>query len=113
MPLKFRLKGLAETFVDTVVCPSCRHSGGEAGDQGFITDLSKVTYDGIIAVIQCECCKHIFVPENQRQGIVSSSKLRSAISKDSKNTGQPVFESIKDVRLEVERLNAHREKRVH
>lgn len=113
MPLKFRLKGLAETFVDRVICPSCKHNGGDAGDQGFGTDLSKVTLDGIIAVIKCECCQHVFVPGNQRLGIVNSSKLRSALSRDSKNTGQPVFKGIKDVELEVERLNAYREHRVH
>ena len=34
MPLKFRLAGLAETFVDNVRCPKCGHDGGDGGDEG-------------------------------------------------------------------------------
>lgn len=113
MPLKFRLKGLAETFVDHVVCPKCRHNGGDGGDQGFGTELSKVTFEGIIAVIRCECCEHIFVPDNQKQGIVNSTKLRSAIKRDKRATGQPIYQNMKEVELEVERLNACRDQQIH
>ena len=113
MPLKFRLKGLAETFVNKVSCPKCRHDGGEDGDQGFATEHSKVTYKGIVAVIRCEKCEHIFVPKNQRLGIVNVQRLRSAVENDSKNTGQAIFSSVSDVELEVERLNATREQKLH
>jgi hypothetical protein len=103
---RFRLKGLAETFVDSITCPCCGNNGGDNGEQGFHTDLTRVTFDGIIVVIQCEACKFIFVPDNQRCGIINSGKLRDAIENDSFATGQPIFPSIRDVRLDVERLNA-------
>jgi phosphate/sulfate permease len=35
MGLKFRLKGLAETFIDKLKCPGCGNNGGEEGDNGF------------------------------------------------------------------------------
>ena len=106
MPLKFRLQGLAETFLDEVICECCGNDGGEDGDQGFKTEHTRVTYDGIIVVIECENCGHIFVPSNQRLGIINSRKLRLAVERDSENTGQPVLGSIKDVKLDVEKLNA-------
>jgi hypothetical protein len=108
MPLKFRLKGLAETFVDALRCPSCKHDGGDTGDDGFRTDLSRVTYDGIVVVIQCDHCSHIFVPDGQRFGILNSQKLRRAVEKDSQQSGDPVLQNAKAVRLEVERMNAQR-----
>ena len=46
MALKFRLKGLAETFIDEISCPGCGLAG--ADDQNFATELTKVTFDGII-----------------------------------------------------------------
>lgn len=113
MPLKFRLKGLAETFVDNLRCPCCGHDGGDEGDQGFRTELTRVTYDGIIVVVLCEVCHNIFVPLGQRLGVIDSRKLRSAVERDSANTGQPIFETIASVRLEVERLNAERHEQVH
>jgi hypothetical protein len=106
MPLKFRLKGLAETFVDVIRCPECGHDGGEGGDQGFQTDLTRVTYQGIIVVISCGVCNAIFVPEGQRLGVINSQKLRSAVEKDSQTTGQPIYCNLAEVRLEVEKLNA-------
>lgn len=108
MGLKFRLKGLAETFVDRIVCPKCGHDGGEDGDQGFKTDHTRVTYDGIVVVIECGTCGSIFVPDGQRHGIIDSAKLRQAVQKDSLKTGQPICSSIKEVRIDVERLNAER-----
>jgi hypothetical protein len=113
MPLKFRLKGLAETFVEQICCSHCGHSGGEGGDEGFSTELTRVTYDGIIVVIECDLCGNIFLPDGQKMGIVNTQRLRSAVEKDSVNTGQPIFERIDDVRLEVERLNAERQDCVH
>lgn len=109
MPLKFRLKGLAETFVDTLRCPKCAHDGGEGGDEGFRTDMSRVTFDGIIVVIQCEQCSHIFVPDGQRLGIINSQRLRRAVERDSAQSGDPILENIKAVRVEVEKLNAVRD----
>ena len=76
MPLKFRLKGLAETFVDKICCPSCGHDGGSEGDQGFTTELTRVTYDGIVVVIQCSICNDVFVPDGQRQGVINSQRQR-------------------------------------
>ncbi len=108
MPLKFHLKGLAETFVDHISCPSCGHDGGEEGDQGFYTDLTRVTYDGIIVVIQCAVCGDIFVPDGQRLGVINSQRLRTAVERDSVTTGQPVFTNRESVKLDVEKLNASR-----
>lgn len=113
MPLKFRLKGLAETFIDRLTCPCCGHDGGEEGDKDFSTDLTRVTYDGIIVVIRCGICGFIFVPDGQRLGVINPRKLRSAVERDSQNTGQPVFPSLKAVRLDVERLNAARNQEIH
>ena len=106
MPLKFRLRGLAETFVDEISCPCCGHDGGEDGEQGFVTEHTRVTFDGIVVVIQCDHCDHVFIPDGQRLGIIDPRKLRSAVEKDSLNTGVPIFADVKTVRLEVERLNA-------
>jgi len=108
MPLKFRLKGLAETFIDSIRCPICGHDGGEEGNEGFTTDLTKVTFDGIVIVVQCEHCDNVFVPDGQRLGIVNSQRLRGAVQNDSAVTGQPVYHNLSEVRLDVERLNALR-----
>ena len=108
MPLKFRLKGLAETFVEQIKCPCCGHDGGDDGDQGFSSELTKVTFEGIIVVIRCELCSNIYVPDGQRHGVINVHKLRSAVENDSVTTGQPVLLSRADVRLDVERLNATR-----
>lgn len=113
MPLKFRLKGLAETFVDIIRCPQCGHDGGDQGDQSFYTDLTKVTYDGIIVVIQCGICGLIFVPEEQRLGVLDFRKLRAAVDKDGVTTGQPVYSTLGTVKLDVEKLNAARNDAVH
>lgn len=113
MPLKFRLKGLAETFVDDLCCKSCGNTGGSSGDEGFETSLTRVTYEGIVVVVECKCCGAIFVPESQRFGIINSQRLRDAVDKDSLNTGQPVVPDARSVKLNVEQLNAERDNRVH
>ena len=113
MAIKFRLKGLAETFIEHISCPECSHDGGEQGNTGFFTDLTRVTFDGIIVVVRCGICGHIFVPNGQRLGIINSKRLRDAVAKDSLVTGQPIFSDAEAVRLEVERLNAERQKEVH
>lgn len=112
MPLKFRLKGLAETFIDKLRCPTCGHDGGNEGDQGFTTELTRVTFDGIVVVIHCCQCQNVFVPDGQRQGVINSQRLRAAVEKDSQNTGQPILPNRKAVELEVERLNASRQDKV-
>lgn len=106
MSLKFRLKGLAETFVEKIKCCKCGHDGGEEGDRGFNTQLTRVTYEGIVVVIECEHCGQIFVPDGQRKGIINSKRLEIAVRHDSQSTGQPVLTSLKDVKLDVEKLNA-------
>lgn len=113
MALKFRLKGLAETFIDRIACPRCRHDGGQEGDQGFKTDHTRVTFDGIVIVIECEHCGQIFIPSGQKLGIIDSQRLRDAVEKDSTKTGLPVFESVDSVTLDVERLNAVKNCDVH
>jgi len=113
MPIKFRLKGLAETFVDQVTCDGCGNDGGEEGDEGFNTELSRVTFDGIVAVIECEHCGNIFVPEDQKHGIVDSSRLRAAVEKDCDVTGQPLLRSKEEVMVEVEKENAFRNDAIH
>ncbi len=112
MPLKFRLKGLAETFVDHIRCPGCGHDGGDDGDQGFQTELTRVTYDGIIVVIQCSVCGSVFVPDGQRHGVINSEKLRLAVERDSVTTGMPILPNRESVRLEVERMNAEKGNKV-
>jgi hypothetical protein len=113
MSLKFRLKGLAETFIDKISCPECGHDGGEDGDKGFYTELTRVTYDGIIVVVRCGICGNIFVPDGQKLGVINPQKLRTAVEKDSETTGLPIFPSIASVRLDVERLNAARNHCLH
>lgn len=113
MALKFRLKGLAETFVEQVICPCCGHDGGEQGDEGFKTDSSKVTLEGIIVVISCEICGHFFLPEGQRVGIIDAKKLRHAIERDCATNGQPVYTNKEDVRLDVEKRNCERSAPLH
>lgn len=113
MPLKFRLRGLAETFIDNIACPCCGHDGGDAGDEGFRSDLSRVTFDGIVVVIQCNHCAYVFVPDGQRLGVINSSKLREAVTRDSENTGQPACSGLKEVRLDVERRNTVKDDAFH
>lgn len=113
MGLKFRLKGLAETFLEKISCPRCGHDGGKDGDQGFKTDQTRVTYGGIVVVVECAMCGELFVPDGQRCGILNSHRLRSAVDKDSLKTGQPILSSLKDVRLDIERLKAERANSVH
>ena len=113
MSLKFRLKGLAETFIDSIVCPACKHDGGEEKDEGFSTELTRVTFDGIIVVVECQHCNTVFVPSEQRHGIINSGKLRRAVEADSVQSGEPVYNSRQSVELDVEKMNALRNNEVH
>lgn len=112
MSLKFRLRGLAETFVDSMVCPECSHDPG--GDpNGFKTDHTKVTLSGIVVVVQCSACSHVFVPQEQKHGIINSQRLQAAVERDCENTGQPVMMSRNCVEMEVEKINARRSCKMH
>lgn len=113
MPLKFRLRGLAETFIDRLICPKCGRDGGSSGDEGFETKHTKVTFDGIVVVANCQACNTVFVPNTQRMGILCFQRLRQAIEYDSKNTGLPIFCSIDDVRNEVEKINLAKNSQLH
>lgn len=111
MALRFRLKGLAETFIEKIVCPGCSCSGGD--DQAFSTELTKVTLEGIIIIVQCKTCHEIFVPDTQRMGILDPSELKIAVHKDASETGECIMPNYEAVRLTAERLNALRKGEVH
>ncbi|RMG42979.1 MAG: hypothetical protein D6719_04935 [Candidatus Dadabacteria bacterium] len=111
MALKFRLKGLAETFIDEIRCPGCGFTGRD--DQNFTTDLTRVTLEGIVVVAECRRCGEIFVPDTQRCGILNARELRVAVENDARETGEPLFRGIEAVRLSAERLNAQRRGDLH
>ena len=111
MALKFRLRGLAETFIDEITCPCCRETGND--DQSFTTELTKVTFDGIIVVVQCKACAEIFVPQSQRLGVLNPEALRQAVEKDCNETGEPLLPNFNAVKFSAERLNALRKGDVH
>lgn len=111
MALKFRLKGLAETFIDTISCPACGTTGND--DENFSTEFSKVTFDGIVVVAQCRCCHEIFVPNAQRLGVISPQRLKDAVEKDAKETGENILNDLSAVRLAAEKLNAQRKGDIH
>ncbi len=111
MALKFRLRGLAETFIDHIDCPSCGTSGSD--DQNFTTEFTKVTLEGIIVIAQCKSCGEIFVPDSQRLGIMNPPDLKAAVQKDSNDTGEPICTGIGMVKLTAEKMNAARRGGVH
>lgn len=111
MALKFRLRGLAETFIDTIQCPVCGACSND--DENFSTELSRVTFDGIVVVVQCKACSEIFVPSAQRLGVINPEKLRDAVQKDSVETGEPILQNLYAVKLSVEKLNAQRRDDIH
>jgi hypothetical protein len=106
MGLKFKLKGLAETFIDRLKCPSCGSIGSD--ESLFGTELTRVTFEGIIVVVECKLCGELFVPSSQRLGIVDICSLREAVEKDSKSNGEAFFRGFKEVALDTERLNAEK-----
>lgn len=111
MALKFRLRGLAETFIDTIRCPQCGNCGSD--DERFTTELTKVTFEGIIVVLQCKCCSEIFVPNTQRLGVLNPSELRKAVERDSQEHGEALMPNLASVRLNAEKLNAARKGALH
>ena len=111
MALKFRLRGLAETFIEKIRCPGCGHMGSD--DESFATELTKVTFEGIIVVAQCRSCSEIFVPESQRRGVMDPAELKKAVERDCDETGEPLYSSMESVVLNAERLNAMRKGELH
>jgi hypothetical protein len=111
MALKFRVKGMAETFLESITCPHCGISGPD--DQHFATEYTKVTLEGIIVVVQCKSCSEIFVPQCQRLGVLDYSALCAAVEKDSEDSGHAILDGINAVRLSAERLNAERKGALH
>lgn len=111
MALKFRLKGLAETFIDEIVCPCCGSMGSD--DQLFSTEFTKVTFEGIIVVVQCRSCGEIFVPSSQRLGVINPNELKRAVEKDSVETGEPCLSGFRAVKISAEKLNASRKGDLH
>ncbi|HMO18152.1 MAG TPA: hypothetical protein PKA63_11215 [Oligoflexia bacterium] len=113
MSLKFRLRGLAETFVDEIMCPECGNEAGADHEGAFRTEHTKVTLSGIVVVMQCACCNHVFIPKQQKFGVINSQRLRDAVERDCENTGQPIFKGPPCVQVEVERINARRDCKMH
>jgi len=106
MALKFRLRGLAETFIDEIECPHCGLRGSD--DEHFLTELTKVTFEGIVVVVQCRGCGEIFVPLSQRLGVLNPQELKNAVKKDHEDTGEPLLPDLAAVQLSAEKLNALR-----
>ncbi len=111
MAVRFRLRGLAETFIDQVTCPCCGMTSSD--DSEFATELTRVSYEGIVVVLQCRRCAEVFVPLNQRLGVVDRSKLKLAVEQDARETGEPIFETFAAVRLSAEQHNAQRKGSLH
>ncbi len=111
MALKFRLRGLCETLIEQVHCPRCGVSSADG--ESVTTDLSRVTFEGIVVVCKCRNCTEVFVPERQRMGVVNRKKLHEAVEKDAKDTGEPVFAQARDVKFHVEQLNASKRDELH
>ncbi|MFN4894943.1 MAG: hypothetical protein ACK5GN_03330 [Pseudomonadota bacterium] len=111
MALKFRVKGMAETFLDSITCPHCGISGPD--DKHFATEYTKVTLEGIVVVVQCKACSEIFVPSSQRLGVLNYSALCLAVEKDSADSGNPILPGLKAARLSAEKLNAERKGTLH
>jgi hypothetical protein len=110
MSLRFRLRGLAETFLEEVSCPCCGNKGRD--DQFFSTEMTRVTFDGIVVIVQCRLCAEIFIPNNQRMGIVSQKALKEAVEKDLRLTGEKQFSTYQLAAEAVQQLNAEKKGQV-
>ena len=106
MPLTLRLRGLAETFVEELCCPNCGTGEDPSAEENFDASLTIVTVDGIVAVLECRSCKHAFVPENQRRGIISSGKLRDSIAAEQLREGKDPVRTMHEAYLIAEMRNA-------
>lgn len=110
MALKFRLKNLAETFIEQICCPGCGTQGPD--DEHFSTEFTKVTYQGIVVIAHCKECGEIFLPANQRLGVINNSELKDAVDRDSKETGEPIYSGLSEMGVRAERLNAERKDQI-
>lgn len=113
MALKFRLRGLAETFVEDIVCPCCGHEVKDDGEGAVSTEHTKVTLSGIVVVVKCGLCQFVFIPVEQKFGVINIDRLHSAVERDSQNSGQPVYKDLNCVKVEVERINAANTEKMH
>jgi len=111
MAVRFRLRGLAETFIDQIHCPECGMTSGDDAD--FSTERTRVSLEGIVVVLQCRRCSEVFVPQNQRLGVIDQAKLKVAVEQDSRDTGEPLFETFAAVKLNAEKQNALRKGDLH
>jgi uncharacterized Zn finger protein len=111
MALKFRLRGLAETFIDSLTCPGCGKVGSD--EEEFSTEETRVTFDGIVVVVTCPMCGEVFVPKHQRLGIVDPTALREAVIQDSSDTGEPVLPNLQAVEALIEQSNADKNGDIH
>ena len=111
MALRFRLKGLAETIVESISCPCCGLHAHD--DEKFSADFTRVTFDGIVIVLECADCSEIFVPDMQHRGISDQTLLIEAVEKDAQENGIPLLPDASAVQLDVERLNAARRGEIH
>ena len=111
MSLKFRLRGLAETFVEGICCPKCDADSGQ--DDGFSTEFTKVTFEGIVVVAHCHNCDEVFVPNGQKLGVLDPRALRDAVKRDSMETGEGMLVNYDSVCFTIERMNAVRRGAVH
>ena len=111
MALKFRLKGLAETFIDFLNCPCCGYSSDIEDD--FATDLTKITPEGIIVVAECRFCGEIFVPEAQQLGVLNPRLLSIAIENEKKINNSNILDGFKAVQFNAEQLNAVKKDLLH
>ena len=113
MTLKFRLRGLAETFVEEIVCPCCGHEVKDESESNLSTEHTKVTLSGIVVVVKCGSCHYVFVPDEQKFGVINTQRLQLAVERDSQNSGQPVYKGLSCVKVEVERINAAKSAKMH
>ncbi len=111
MALRFKLRRVAETYIENIECPNCGWSSDDI--EGFTTELTRVTFEGIVVVCRCAKCGEIFLPCNQRIGVISFKRLKEIILRDARIRGVAIYRNIRDVMSYVEFLNASRRGEIH
>ncbi|MEM4379949.1 MAG: hypothetical protein QXL01_04600 [Thermoplasmatales archaeon] len=111
MALRFKLRRVAETYVEEIECPCCGHYSEDI--DGFTTELTRVTFQGIIVVCRCNVCGEIFLPFNQRVGVISFKNLKDLILRDARRRGVAIYRNLDDVLDYVNYLNAVRRGEIH
>ncbi|MCS6894465.1 MAG: hypothetical protein NZO16_07885 [Deltaproteobacteria bacterium] len=111
MALRFKLRRVAETYIDYIECPNCGYSSEEIDK--FTTELTRVTFEGIVVVCRCGICGEIFLPANQRVGVISFKNLKELILRDSRKRGVAIYRNVRDVKIYVDYLNAVRRGEIH